>query len=187
MTRKFTKEALYEVTNDLLIQHGYAGLHFGLIAERLEITRGALYKYFKNKDELIIDFMIYEMDKFLQDLKVIRQYKHFNQQLEYLLDIIFKYSRIHQNLSIVYQIPTTKHVNEKVKQLEIRHHDMYAYLNAFIELGREEKRIHTEFPDHLILGFIFQTVNIPNQTNLPEKQWKTLIMNFLSQGMQADL
>lgn len=182
---KFTKNELYQATNQLLLQHGYEGFHFGLLAKQLNITRAALYKYYNNKDELITEYMDVEMNRFMEDLERIQQYPHFKEQLDYLLDVIFKYSKIHQILSLVFQIPTSdsSKVNETLHQLEVQHEKMYSYLNDFIQLGKREKLLKPEFPDHLILGFIFQTVNIPNQSKLPEQEWKDLVMKFLLDGM----
>jgi TetR/AcrR family transcriptional regulator, repressor of fatR-cypB operon len=182
---KFTKSDLYQAINELLMKHGYAGFHFGLLAERLNVTRAALYKYFDNKDELITEYMAFEMERFLQDLEKIKDEPHFEDQLNKLLGVIFKYSKIHQILSIIFQIPKSNHpkVNKTLNQLEDHHNKMYSYLNDFVELGKREKFLKSEFPNHLILGFIFQTVNIPNHSKLPEQDWRNLVMEFLCHGM----
>ncbi|WP_010677754.1 TetR/AcrR family transcriptional regulator [Bacillus timonensis] len=185
---KFTKSDLYKATNHLLLQHGYNGFQFGLLADQLNVTRAALYKYYDNKDELITEYMAFEMEQFLQDLQKIKEYPLFENQLAYLLGVIFKYSRIHQILSMVFQIETSNHtkVNETLHLLESQHEKMYAYLNDFVQLGKREKLLKSEFPNHLILGFIFQTVNIPNYSRLPEQDWRNLVMEFLCQGMFND-
>lgn len=182
---KFTKSELYQATNRLLLQYGYAGFHFGLLADELNVTRAALYKYFDNKDELITEYMAFEMERFMQDLEKITEYQRFEEQLDYLLTVIFKYSKIHRILSLIFQIPESEHlkVKETLHQLKRQHDKMYAYLNDFIELGRKEKMVKPIFPNHVILGFIFQTVNIPNLTKLPEGEWKNLIKEFLKYGM----
>lgn len=182
---KFTKTELFQATNELLLQHGYAGFHFGLLAEKLNVTRAALYKYFDNKDELITEYMAYEMDRFLQDLGKMKEFPHFEEQLDYLLKVIFQYTGIHRILSMIFQIPQSDHgkVNETLKQLEVQHNKMYTDLNNFIQLGKNEKKVREILPNHLILGFIFQTVNIPNLTGLPHEEWKKLIKEFLSYGM----
>src|SRR5690554_3047573 len=184
---KFTINELYTTTKELLLQHGYAGFHFGLLAEKLNVTRGALYKYFDNKDELITEFMDHEMEQFMLDLEKIKMRTNFEEQLDYLLDVIFKNSKIHQILSIIYQIPKSSHknVNKTLKRLDEQHHKMYGFLNDFIQLGRKENCLKSEFPDHLILGFIFQTVNIPNHSQLPEEEWRNLVKQFLYYGMSA--
>lgn len=182
---KFTKSDLYRETKELLLQHGYAGFHFGLLAEQLNISRAALYKYFKNKDELITEYMAFEMERFLHDLAQIESRPSFEEQLDYLLDVIFKYSKIHQILSMVFQIPQSQQakINQTLHQLEAQHAQMYSYLNGFIQLGKREKIVKPDLPNHLILGFIFQTVNIPNLAQLPEQEWKNLIKAFLCHGM----
>lgn len=182
---KFTKNELYKATNRLLLQYGYTGFHFGLLAEQLNITRAALYKYFDNKDELITEYMAFEMERFLQDLEKIKEYSSFVEQLDHLLEVIFKYSKIHQILSIIFQIPKSEHekVNETLQKLKHQHDTMYTYLNDFVELGKKEAILKPIFPNHVILGFIFQTVNIPNVSQLPEHDWKNLIKEFLSYGM----
>ncbi len=65
---KFTIDELYTKTRSFFIHHGYDGFHFGLLAERLGVTRSALYKYYRNKDELITEFMLYEMERFLREV-----------------------------------------------------------------------------------------------------------------------
>ena len=185
---KFTKSDLFRVTRQLLLQHGYTGFHFGLIADQLKITRAALYKYFHNKDELITEYMAFEMERFMEDLEKINELPSFEEQLDYLLEVIFKYSPIHQILSMIFQIPKTNHgkVKQTLLHLEEQHEKMYSYLNGFIQLGKKENILKPELPNHLILGFIFQTVNIPNLTKLPEKEWKKLIKEFLCYGMYIE-
>jgi len=60
---------------------------------------------------------------------------------------------------------------------------MYALLNGFIQSGKRKGILKPELPDHLLLGFIFQSVNIPNRSRLPENEWKNLIKEFLCYGM----
>lgn len=182
---KFTKKELYNHTRSILFNHGYDGFHFGLLAEQLDVTRSALYKYYRNKDELITDFMLFEMEQFLTDLEKINEHKHFETQLEYLLQLIFTYQKIHQILLIIYQIPKNSDikVRENINKLESQHDEMYVYLNQFIQLGRKEGKLKAELPDEMILGFIFQTVNIPNYSNLPEEKWRELLKDFLTNGM----
>src|SRR5690606_4327929 len=178
---KFTKSDLYKATHHLLLQHGYAGFHFGLLAEKLNITIAALYKYYNNKDELITEYMAFEMERFLNDLEKIEEYSRFEDQLDFLLREILIYSNIHQILVWVFQIPKSKHakVNQTLQQLEHQHEKMYALLNGFIRLGKKEKMLKPELPDHLLLGFIFNAVNIPNRSQLPEEAWTNLIKEFL--------
>lgn len=69
--RKFSKDDLFRNVKHILLQHGYEGFTISLLADMLEVSRGALYKYYVNKNELITQFMIYEMEQFIGELKQI--------------------------------------------------------------------------------------------------------------------
>ncbi|WP_373894916.1 TetR/AcrR family transcriptional regulator [Virgibacillus sp. CBA3643] len=183
--RKFTKKKLYQTTKEALLEYSYAGFTFRIVAERLHIARGTLYKYYENKDELITDYMVEEMNHFLNELHKINTYKNFEDQFDYLLYIIFKDREIHQIREMTYQIPTE--INEKVKankvQLDKQHQTMYATLQHFVQLGKTENLLNPTLPDSLILGFIFQTIDIPNHASIPYSQWVSSIKTMLTHGI----
>src|SRR5690625_5975859 len=88
--RKFSKEGLYETTKETLLDHGYNGFTIGKVAKSLKVSRGTIYKYFDNKEELITEYMVYEMKLFLIELKEINSYQGFQAQFDFLLDIILR-------------------------------------------------------------------------------------------------
>lgn len=183
--RKFSIEELYQTTKELLLLHGYEGFTFSLLAERLDVSRGTLYKYYENKEELITDYMLDEMDKFLLKLQKIEQYEGFQLQFNKLIELIFEHSEIHQIIIIALQIPAnaTKKVKLNKAKLDVLHLDMYKHLQGFIHLGREEKKLKAHIPDGLILGFIFQTIAIPNHFGIPHTEWVKSIKEIISHGM----
>jgi AcrR family transcriptional regulator len=187
--RKFSLEELFKATKELLLIHGYEGFTFSLLAEKLHVSRGTIYKYYENKDELISDYMIDDMNHFLNDLKVIEQYHGFIEQFDFLLNTILERKEINQMILIFAQIPTN--TTEKVKQnqevLFQLHQDMYRYLQSFIELGRKEEKLKSHIPDSLILGFIFQSVAIPNHFGVPHAKWVQSIKEIIKDGMFAHL
>lgn len=183
--RKFSTEELFQAAKQLLLDHGYEGFTFALLAERLNVARATLYKYYENKDELITDYMIDEMNHFLIDLKNIHQHDNFRAQFDFLLTIIFKHDAIHKIIGMVTQIP--RHTNERVKanreQLDQLHLNMYTELKAFIQLGRAEKVLKPHLNEAIILGMIFQTIAIPNHFGIPKIEWVQSIKEILSNGM----
>src|SRR4051794_34954948 len=98
--RKFSTDDLFQAAKVLLLGHGYEGFTFSLLAEQLDISRGALYKYYDNKEELITDYMLYEMNLFLIELKEVELHKSFDAQLEFLLNLIFKNAAIPQLIEL---------------------------------------------------------------------------------------
>ena len=139
--RKFSIEDLFQQTKKLLLLQGYDGFTFSILAEQLDVSRGTLYKYYDNKDELITDYMIHEMEQFLTDLKEINDYNTFNEQFDFLLDLILQNTDIHHFISMNHQIKADS--SEKVKhnkeQLSKLHLDMYDYLQNFINTGKREE------------------------------------------------
>ncbi|MEH7117994.1 TetR/AcrR family transcriptional regulator [Neobacillus vireti] len=182
--RKFSTEDLFQVTEQMLLTHGYEGFSISPLAEQLEISRGAIYKYYENKEELITDYMLYKMEHFLVELKEIETIDGFDAQFDFLINIIFKNSTIPHMIEIGRRITiNNKKVQENNEKREKLHLDMYHHLQGFISLGRQEAKLRETLPDPLILGFIFQTILIPNHFGIPHSQWVSSIKEMIRHGM----
>ncbi len=96
--RKFSSSEIFSETKKLLLSNGYNGFTIRLLADALDVSRAAIYKYYTNKDELIMDFMIHEMSILIGDLKEIDQTARFEIQMENLLACIFKMKDLHEVL-----------------------------------------------------------------------------------------
>ncbi|GGB58790.1 TetR family transcriptional regulator [Virgibacillus dakarensis] len=183
--RKFSKDELFQTTKDILLSHGYEGFTFSILADRLQVSRGTIYKYYENKVELITDYTLFEMNQFLTDLKQLDHNGNFDAQFEYLLTIMFTHSKIRHILITANRILGTE--NEKVKakkeQLGELHWEIYRHLESFIGRGREENVLKSHIPDELILSFIFHSIEIPNQLSLTQEEWVQSVKELLSHGM----
>lgn len=183
--RKFTKQELFRLTKELLLHHHYEGFTFSLLAEQLHVSRGTLYKYYENKEELVTEFMLDEMEQFLIRLQDIHQQNSFDAQFEFLLNLILQSTDIHQliGMSPYIQVNINEKVQDNKKKLDALHLDMYRHLQSFIHLGRKEGKLKPHLADGLILGFIFQTVSIPNHFGIPQHEWIQSIKEILRDGM----
>ncbi len=183
--RKFSTDELYQATKQILLKHGYDGFNFSVLAEQLDISRGAIYKYFDNREELITNFMLYEMELFLLELKEIEQYHDFDDKLTFLLELIFKKSTVPQLIEIGQRIPINGNmkVKENISQLEKLHLEMYKHLQGFIDLGRQKQKLKASIPDSLILGIIFHSIMIPNHFGISQSEWVRSIKEVLCYGM----
>ncbi len=182
--RKFSTDDLYRATKQILLQHGYEGFSFSLLAESLDISRGAIYKYFENREELISDYMLFEMKLFLEELKEIEKNDSFDEKLLFLIEVIFRNSTIPQLIEIGQRLSVNGNAKakENIGQLEKLHLDMYKYLQGFIEQGRQEQKLKASIPDTLILGIIFQSIMIPNHFGIPQSEWVSSIKEVLCRG-----
>jgi TetR/AcrR family transcriptional regulator, repressor of fatR-cypB operon len=183
--RKFTTDELFHATKLLLLKHGYEGFTFSVLADYLHVSRGAIYKYYENKEELISEFMLYEMNQFLNDIEGIEQIGSFQDQLDFLIRAMFKNDKIQHLIEMGKEIP--KSTNEKAsankEKLELLHLQMYYNLQGFIRKGKEEKKLKSSIPDALILGYIFQSVAIPNHFAIPQTEWVNSIKEMICHGI----
>lgn len=187
--RKFSTEELFQCSKQLLLELGYEGFTFSLLAERMDVSRGAIYKYFENKEELITEYMLFEMEHFLAELKEVAVIDDFDQQFEYLFKLIFKNDKIQQLIEIGQQVPSSP--SEKVRlnkqRLEEMHLKMYDHMQHFVKLGKAEKKLKEHIPDALVLGFIFQTIAIPNHFGIPQDAWVQSIKEIIRDGMFTNI
>ncbi len=183
--RKFSTGDLFQVVERLLLEHGYDGLNFGLLAEELHVSRGALYKYYENKEDLVLEYMIHKMHKFFDDIKQIKEYKSFQEQFDFLFDVMFQYATIVQLLARAHENPQTKkdQIAKNKKIMDEYHLEIYGHLEDFIELGKQEGVLKKDIPDKVMLAMIFQTVIMPNHFGVPEEEWVGFIKEILSNGM----
>ncbi|MEH7223341.1 TetR/AcrR family transcriptional regulator [Bacillus sp. JJ1566] len=186
--RKFTTEELYQATEELLLAYHYEGFQFSLVADHLHVSRGAIYKYFENKEELITEYMLFKMEQFLQELKEIDSIEGFYAQFDFLLNLMFKNPELYQLIEIGKRVPA--HINAKVKEnigkLESYHLDMYQYMQGFIQAGMDENKLNTNIPEPLILGYIFQSIAIPNHFRIPHDVWVQSIKEIICHGIFKD-
>ncbi len=84
--RKFSKTDLFISTREQILQNGYDGSTISHLAQAIGVSRAAIYKLYLNKDELLIDFMLYEMESSIEELQKVRLDGTFEQQLEDLLN-----------------------------------------------------------------------------------------------------
>ena len=183
--RKFTIEDLFIAVKQILLERGYEAFTFSLLAERLDVSRGALYKYYDNKEDLITDFMIYEMELFVHELKEIDNQNGFEEQFNFLIGLIFEKKDVHRLIGVAQHIlassDETASVNkEKLEKLPL---EMYRCLQSFILLGKKEGKLKPHISDSLMLGFIFQSIAIPNHYRVPQDEWVNSIKELISHGM----
>jgi TetR/AcrR family transcriptional regulator, repressor of fatR-cypB operon len=182
--RKFSREELYLETKELLLHHGYEGYTFTLLANQLDISRAAIYKYYDNKEELLSEYMLYELTNFLNELKKVSREKTFSDQFHALFEFIFADMSLYRLRDIGLQIPkANKKVADNKQKISKIIAELYTSLQHFIDLGRSEKKLRDDIPNSLIIGMIFQTVNIPNTEKIPHEDWVKKIKDVICHGI----
>lgn len=183
--RKFTDAELFNATKVLFIRDGYDSFTFSKLAAILNVSRGSIYKYYENKDELISEFLMFEMNYFLKEFNALDKEGDFQTQFHLLIDFIFQYDYVNNILEIIKQIPvnSTSKIDENKSRLSGYHVEMYKQFQGFIDLGKKEKVIKSQLPTAILLGMIFQTIAIPNHFSIPQEEWIASIKEILCNGM----
>jgi AcrR family transcriptional regulator len=89
--RTETHEAIMEATYQALCAHGYADLTIKRISDEFEKSKSLLYYHYETKDALLVDFLDYILDKFMEKLTV-EPSGDAHEQLMELLDLLFPVS-----------------------------------------------------------------------------------------------
>lgn len=167
--KKVLIDELWRATNDLILEVGYEGFTMSLIANKMDVSRAAIYRLFPTKEELIIEFMLLKMDYTITLFNGIDHSKAFNVQLDDLLQRMLKIKGLHEILGLAIKIADVSPiVKEKKEALNSMHTGLYGPLLKVVHQGKEELLIPKDKDDFLILSFIFQMINIPNHRKLDE-------------------
>ncbi|MBO9130771.1 TetR/AcrR family transcriptional regulator [Bacillus sp. 165] len=183
--RKFNTVDLFLCTKNLILQNGYEGFTIGQLATMLDVSRAAIYKYYQNKDELLLDFMLEEMNNVLNSFKTIQEEQSFLEKIDLLLQKIYMYKDLHLILGIQEVIPTkdNPHLENKKKKLALMHRELYIPLVHIVQQGKMEGFIEMDIPNELLLGFIFQSISIPNHSGIDDGKLMDYTKNLILKGI----
>lgn len=96
--QKMNIDELYAATGKILVEKGYAGFHFKLVADQLNVSRSTIYEYFSNKDELIASLMVHLMDTIMAEYEGLDVLSDPLDKLRRIFDSFMKYAHLHQIL-----------------------------------------------------------------------------------------
>ena len=183
--RKFSTKDIFAKTKQLLLENGYERYNIGLLAEKLNVSRAAIYKYYTNKDELIVDFMLSEMDDCIAEFSNVDQTATFEEQLDSVLNTIFNSKDLHHIFAFAQLIEAKDNdvLAQKLDLLSKQHLEMYKPLMGLITKGKKEGIIHQDLPDSVMISFIFQSITIPNHMNEPKELFLNSVRKLVLNGL----
>jgi len=123
-----TRERILTVANELFIEQGYEGTSLREIADRLDITKAALYYHFRSKDEILTTLLkpFFELlDDLLGRLEDAHDIEAWADALTWVVDKIFDY------LDFFRLMGSNRHVVEVcLESVEHDHTEMHARIEA---------------------------------------------------------
>lgn len=164
---------------------GYEGYNISLLAEALNVSRAAIYKYYTNKEELVVDFMLDHIQRMIEAFSKVGDTQSFQDQLEEVLDIVLASKDLHRILPITHVIDTrgNEDIERKMERLSELHREMYTPLQAMMNRGKREGMLKADIPNELIIAFIFQSIDLPNHMQIPEETFIHSIKQLVRTGI----
>src|SRR5690625_3608429 len=99
--KKIQSLELMRATEKLLLEQGYGGFNFSALSKMLNVGRTTLYEYYATKDDLIVAYMNNLMTNYKNDLAAIVSQKGAETQFIQLIELMIKYSHIHNIIKII--------------------------------------------------------------------------------------
>lgn len=130
------------------------------IAKEAGVADGTIYLYFKNKDDILVQFFSYRtklvFDRFRAE---VQKADNSLDKLRYLIRRHLMEFQRDRNMAVVYQVET--HQNSRLAESQIREmSQMYQDLIAeIVELGQQEGRIRKTLYLGLVKRFILGSVD----------------------------
>ena len=183
--KKFTNQQLWEATKQLLLKVGYEAFTVSLLAESMNVSRAAIYKYYPNKEELIVQFMLEKMEQTVASFSGMDATQSFDHLFKEMLGKIFDSKDLHEILGYASKINNVSDiVIQKKEKLSKLHHEMFHTLLKVVAKGKEENIIAQNKDDFLILSFIFSTITVQNHSSLNEEDFLFELEQFILYGIK---
>lgn len=187
MARKktFDQSELYEATEQLMLEIGYDRFSFQLLADKLQVTRTALYKYYKNKNDLLNAYLNHRLKEVVERLDKMDWSMEYRDKLQLLMDLVFDYADTHKISSMVPNQKWTKEneMDSAVQQSKALHIRFFSFIQELIEEGQHKGVLKKDIPPEIIIETIFHSINIPNHAELTLEKRAFYIKKMLFEGI----
>lgn len=184
------RNAILEVSRELLIEHGFGKLSMRNIARRANVSATSIYLHFDNKDDLLLA-LIEESIEHLKEslLQTIDPSKDLIQQLEDLARCYINFALEHpQEYEIIYMVrpeEMPRYPKEKFQQIR----SAYELLAKIIENGKNEDLIDDESPVisaytlwAQLHGVVSVILSKRLDTRIPQKEFIDQAIEHIIQG-----
>lgn len=121
-----TKERIKKVAKRLFCVMGYEKTNLSLIAQKAGVTRGAIYWYYKNKDDLFFNIFKETTSSKLSIYSIVSEISTNDEVAEVLISHLFQelsnFIRVKENqdiMKIIFHLRWGKNVNKRIRQLVV--------------------------------------------------------------------
>ncbi len=151
---------ILEAAVTVFARQGFHQSTVAQIAKEAGVADGTIYLYFKNKDDILVQFFAYRTKQVFERFRA--EVKKADNSLDKLRNLIRRHLMEFQrdrNMAVVYQVET--HQNSRLAESQIREmSQMYQDLiSEIVELGQQEGKIRKELYVSLVKRFILGSVD----------------------------
>lgn len=181
--RKTINQAqLFHETEKLIMESGYGGFHFKALSERLGVARSTIYNYYRNKEELITDYMLHLLEEVVRNME---QADSKENPLKYLIHLWSRYAHMHQMLQIMPYINqhVTERVEKNIKRMFVLFSEMKRKIELILKAGQEKDQIRTDIQMTTLVGLIMATVQVPVH-HISQSEWVEEVYELVTHGLK---
>jgi len=141
-------------------KHGFFQATISQIAKDAGVADGTIYLYFKNKDDILVQFFGYKTKQVFERFK--KEVDKADNAIDKLKNLIRHHLKVFQNdmnMAVVYQVETRRRsriVEKEVKAMSTQYLDM---VGEIVEQGQEEGNIRKDLYLGLVKRFILGAVD----------------------------
>ena len=140
----------------MFAEQGFFQSTIAQIAKAAGVADGTIYLYFKNKDDILVQFYEYKTTQIFQRFReAVRQSQTAEEKLRRLIRVHLEEFQKDRNMAIVYQAETHQNRwlgDDYLKQMSKAYRDI---ITEVVELGQEEGT----FRRNLFMGLVKRMIN----------------------------
>lgn len=174
---------LFQETEKLILESGYAGFHFKALSERLGVARSTIYNYYSKKEELITAFMVHQLRQVVEHMGAVAEQKD---PLWELIRLFGKYVNIHQMMQVMPYIDqnATDKVKRSVEEMFALFQQMRKKIMGILIHEQEKGGVRDDIPMETLVGYVMASVRIPYQHDSQEA-WAKEVYQLIRDGLKG--
>ena len=151
---------ILEAAIKVFAQQGFHQSTVAQIAKEAGVADGTIYLYFKNKDDILVQFFNYKTKQVFASFRMeVARAESSLDKLRYLIRRHLEEFQRNREMAVVYQVET--HQNSRLAELQIREMSkMYRdIISEIVEQGQQEGSIRKDLYVGLVKRFIIGAVD----------------------------
>jgi AcrR family transcriptional regulator len=158
-------DLILTAAEDMITRNGFAKLNFSELAKELKLSRGTIYYYFENEQNLVAKIISNKMELLLVQLRKIPSGKNGLAELRFILKSFHGFLKEHTNyLNLISYFTAQKHKDfneDSVKyhgEYEEKRNELFVLCHNSIEKGIKDSSIYPVAEPYQIAYMIWATV-----------------------------